>query len=137
MAVKNQKALIKKLKKQVRILKRKEEQSRNKLRAALKKAKKVGKTYKSKLARKMRMMKGKLAEAQAAGYAKVATDVERQMLKGIEAKAKVLKSAISKAEKKHIAKLRKSIAMKGKKVGGKRKVAPAKSMKKSRKHSRK
>ncbi|TAK75258.1 MAG: hypothetical protein EPO11_05685 [Gammaproteobacteria bacterium] len=45
----------------------------------------------------------------------------RQMLKSIEAKAHMLKSAIRKAEKKHIAKLTKSIAKKGKKVKKSRK----------------
>ncbi len=49
-ARKNQTALLKKLKKQVRLLQRKEERSRNQLKAALKNA--------SKLTTKIRVMKG-------------------------------------------------------------------------------
>lgn len=121
-ATKKQKALLKKLKKQVRVLQRKEEQARNKLSSALKKMRKLGRTYKSKLASKVRLIKGKIAEIQSTTYAKVASDLERQLLKGIEAKGKALRTAIMKLEKKHIAKLKKGVAKKGKKVGKKRKV---------------
>lgn len=118
MAVKrNQKALLKKLKKQVRLLQRKEEQGRNKLRTALKKMRKLGRSYKTKISKKLRTMKNKIVEAQAETYYKVATDIEREMLKGIDAKSKALKSSIHRLEKKHIAKLTKSIAKKGKKLG--------------------
>lgn len=118
MAVKrNQKALLKKLKKQVRLLQRKEEQGRNKLRTALKKIRKLGRSYKTKISKKLRTMKNKIVEAQAETYYKVAADIEREMLKGIEAKSKALKSSIHRLEKKHIARLTHSIAKKGKKLG--------------------
>lgn len=58
---KNQTALLKKLKKQVRLLQRKEERSRNQLEAALKKA--------SQLTTKIRVMKG-LAAKKAANSSK-------------------------------------------------------------------
>ena len=110
---KNHRALLKKLKKQVSMLQRKEKQTRDKLHSALKKMRKIGRVYKTKLANKMRMMKAKLAEGRALTYAKVAVDLERQLLKGIENKAKALAKAASKVEKQHAAKLAKSLAKKG------------------------
>ena len=121
-ARKNQTALLKKLKKQVRSLQRKEERSRNQLKAALKKARQLGKAYKSKLATNMRVMKNKLAASHASTYAKVAADVQRQMLKSVEIKGRVLKSSIQKLEKKYITQLTKSIAKKAKKSGSTRKL---------------
>lgn len=115
-AKKNQKALLKKLKKQVALLQRKEAKSRNQLKAALKKIRKLGRSYKVKLIGRMHAMKNKLVKTQAATYAKVAEDVGRQMQKGIEAKGKSLRSALHKFEKKYIAKLTKGIAKKGKKA---------------------
>lgn len=116
-AMKNQKALLKKLKKQVRTLQRREAQSRNKLKTALKKIRKLGRSYKSKFVAKVRAMKGKISEAQASTYAKVAADVERQLKKGIEAKGKSIRSALAKFEKKYISKMTKGLAKKGKKAG--------------------
>lgn len=117
MAVKkNDKLLLKRLKKQVRTLQRKEEQTRNKLRVALKKIRKLGRQYKSKLSSKMRAMKGKIAEVQSTTYIKVAADLERKLLKGIEAKSKALKLAIAKIEKKHLTKLTKGVVKKGRRV---------------------
>ena len=100
MAVKNHAALLKKLKKQIRELQRKEEESRKKLRAALSKARKLGRVYKSKLADV---------------YAKVALDLERSMLKTIESKGRAIANAVKKFEKKHIVQLAKRVARKGKK----------------------
>jgi hypothetical protein len=111
----SQKASLKKLKKQVRVLQRKEEQSRNKLRAALMKARKLSRIYKIKLKGKMRVMKSKLAELQSSTYGKLAADLERQLLKGIEKKTRSLAQALSKIEKKHAAKLTKGISKKSKK----------------------
>lgn len=113
-AKKNHKLMIKKLKKQVNLLQRKEEQSRNKLRAALKKLKKLGRSYKTKMAVKMRAMKGKLSSAKGSAYAKVAADIERKLIKGIESKSKAIASAISKIEKKHTSKFTKGVAKKAK-----------------------
>jgi hypothetical protein len=118
MAVKkNHQVILKKLKKQVRALQKKEEQATNKLRSALKKMRTLGHAYHTKLAAKARQMKGKIAEAQASTYAKAAVHLERQLLKGIDAKSKALESAITKIEKKHTAKLKKSLTKKGKKSG--------------------
>jgi hypothetical protein len=134
MAVKkNHNPLLKKLKKQVRVLQRKELQGRNKLRAALKKMRKLGKIYRGKLAGKVRSMKDKMAEMQASPYAKAAAEIERQMVKGIEAKGKSLRSALSRLEKKHIAKVIKSIDKKKRKAGKSKKSSrAAPKMKKTR-----
>ena len=139
MAVKkNHKALLKQLKKQVRVLQKKEKQSRNQLRAALKKMRKLGRVYKSKLASKMRIMQSKIADAQASTYARVAADIERQMLKNIESKARSLRMAIDRVEKKHINKLAKSIAKKSKKAGGmNKKIKPVRAAKVKVKNGRK
>ncbi|RDI44815.1 hypothetical protein [Aquicella lusitana] len=123
MAVKSDKVLLKKLKKQVRTLQRKEAQSRNKLRAALKKIRKLGRAHKTKLLRKARLMKAKIAETQAATYAKVAGEIENQLQKNIDAKSKSLQTALNKFEKKQIAKLRKSISKKGTKAAKVKKPA--------------
>lgn len=118
MAVKNsQKALLKQLKKQVRLLARREEQAKNSLRVALQKIRKLGKTYKSKLAAKARTIKSKVASAQASTYAKAALDVERHIASGVEAKSRAIKSALAKVERKHAAKLTRSLEKKAKKAG--------------------
>lgn len=133
---KSQKASLKKLKKQVRVLQRKEEQSRNKLKAALMKARKLGKAYKIKLKGKMRVMRGKIAEMQSSTYGKFAVDLERQLLKGIEKKTKSLAQALSKIEKKHALKLTKGISKKGKKKTKKTKKLQTGSAKRSSKKRR-
>jgi hypothetical protein len=122
MTVKDHKLLLKKLKKQVYVLRKKEEQSRNKLRTALKKIRKLGRAYKSKLSSRVRLLHGKMAQTQASVYAKVAADLERKIQKSAEAKGKALTSAIVKVEKKHLAKLAKGIAKKGKQIGKVKKV---------------
>jgi hypothetical protein len=114
MAVKkNHKAILNKLKKQVRILERKEAAAKNKLAAALAKMRKLTRSYKSKLTAKMRLMKNKIAEAEASTYAKALIHLERQMLKGLKMKAKALTSALAKIEKKSVAKLAKGRPNKG------------------------
>jgi len=124
MAVKkNYQIMLKNLKKQIRVLQRREEQAKNKLRSALKKMRKLGRAYQTKLTVKARQMKGKIAEAQAVTYAKVAVHLERQLLKGIDAKSKALESAITKIEKKHAIKLKKSLAAKSKKAGKAKKAS--------------
>lgn len=69
--------MLKKLKKQVRMLEKKEEAAKNKLHAALAKLRKLNKTYKDKLNRKVRMMKDKIAKAQSSTYAMAAAHLER------------------------------------------------------------
>lgn len=126
MAVKqNHTLMLKKLKKQVRELQKKEETAKKKLKIALAKIRKLSKSYKSKLNSKIRMVKGKMAEAEASTYAKTAVHLERQILKGIESKGKAIASALSKIEKKYAAKLSKSLSKKGK-VKKARKVSAAK-----------
>jgi len=116
MAVKNtHAAMVKKLKKQVQDLAKKEVRAKNKLRSLLVKMRKVNRSYKAKLAEKMRMMKTKVAEAQSSSYAKAVMHLEKQMLHGIETKGKALASALHKIEKKYAIKLKKSIAKKAKK----------------------
>ena len=88
-----QKILLNKLKKKVKLLQRKEAKARNQMRTALKKVSKLSQSYKIKLARKMREMEHKLAKTQAACYAKVAVDLENQLVKGIKRKVKALTSA--------------------------------------------
>ena len=118
MAVKtNHMALLQKLKKQVRVLQHKEALAKNRLRKALKKIHKLGKSYKSRLASSVRAMKGRIADAQASTYARAAVDFERQLAKGIVSKGRAVKSALASIEKKHAAKLMKSLAKKGKKAG--------------------
>ena len=117
MAVKNHNALLKKLKKQVRDLQKKEEISRNKLRAALDKVRKLGRAYKRKLASKMHVMKSRIAKSHATAYAKIAADIERQMLKSIEAKSRAIALAVAKLEKKHVTRLTRRVVKKGKVKG--------------------
>lgn len=114
-AAKRHKLLLKKLKKQISDLQRKEEHGKNKLKAALKKLHKLSKTYKSKMASQIRIMKVKVDEARSSAYAKVAAEIERQLMKGIAAKGKSISNAIDKLEKKHITKLTQVIAKKSKK----------------------
>jgi hypothetical protein len=111
---KDYKTLVKKLTKQVRLLERKEEKARRQLGAAVKKIRKLGRTYKTKLASKLRTIKTKVAAAKTSAYEKVAANLERKMLKNIQAKGKALAAAIAKIEKKHVSKLTKSVVKKGK-----------------------
>jgi hypothetical protein len=109
----NDRSLIKKLTRQVRLFARKEEKTRRQLSTAVRKIKKLGRNFKSKLANKMRTMKTKVAAAKNLAYVKAAANLERKMLKNIQAKTKALASAISKIEKKQVSKLTKGAAKKG------------------------
>lgn len=96
---KNHAALLKKLKAQIRVLQKKEEQSRNQLHAAFKKIHKLGTVFKSKLAKRMSVMQNKVMAAQASSYAKAASEFELKILKGISKKTKEVANAIAKFEK--------------------------------------
>lgn len=72
------KALLKKLKKQVTVLKRKEKAGRNKLRAALAKLKKSGKGYKRKLEQQAKSASDKTSAAVAGVYAKLASNFRKK-----------------------------------------------------------
>lgn len=104
-------ALLVKLKKQVNILKRREERGRYKLRLTLERMRELGKAYKSKLSKKMRIMKNKISASQANTYTKVAADLERKLMRGIEAKKRAFALALAKIERKHASKLTKSVAL--------------------------
>lgn len=120
--VKNHDDLVRKLKKQVRVLQRKEALAKTRLRAALTKIGKLGKSYKSRLASSMRAMKHRIADTEAATYAKAAISIERHIVKDIEAKGKAIKSAVARIEKKHAAKLMKNLAGKSRKAASSRKT---------------
>jgi len=126
---KDYKTLVKKLTKQVRLLERKEERARRQLGTAVKKMRKLGRAYKTKLASKLKSLKTKVKAAKASTYAQVAANLERKMLKNIQAKGKALATAIAKIEKKHVIQLAKSVAKKGK--DSKRKVKPTSSKKRT------
>ncbi|VVC76303.1 hypothetical protein AQUSIP_16120 [Aquicella siphonis] len=130
--------ILKKLKKKIRLLERKEELARIRLRQALARIRKLSRSYKSKLASKSRRMKAKVAEVQASTYVKSAQEMERHMLQGIETKGRALASALIKIEKKYATRLKKSLARKGKRNGKSKSTAePAsKKMKKAARKSR-
>lgn len=96
---------ILKLKKRINTLERQQEQGRKKLQRAMIQARKLAKTYQSKLNAKMRDVKGKGAFDQASAYARAALDMERKMLKEVEKKAKALAAAVMEMDKKHISQL--------------------------------
>jgi predicted nucleic acid-binding Zn-ribbon protein len=72
------KAMLKKLKKQVDILKRKEKMTRHKLQAAVMKVKKIANTYEKKLVKKTQDTKEKVAAAEAAVYLRLAESIKKQ-----------------------------------------------------------
>ncbi|MBA3660299.1 MAG: hypothetical protein H0W64_01075 [Gammaproteobacteria bacterium] len=122
----NHKASLLRLKKQLGRLQKKEELSRAKLKLALKNIRQLSKSYKNRLASRVRIMKVKLGKLQATTYASVADDIQKQLLRGLESKDKSLRAVIAKVERTHIAKLTKGIVSKAKKAKGK-KVSSAKS----------
>ena len=89
--MKKQKSLLSKLKKQIRELQKKEERSRAQLESAFKKIRHMGKVYKTRLESKMRMMKKKVAAAEASSLVKVARLAER-VAKKAERATKVKKT---------------------------------------------
>jgi len=93
-----QKVLFNKLKQKVKKLQRKEEQSREKVREALSKVKKIGDSYKITLTRKVREMEHKLARSEVACYLKIAADLEDQLVKGIKGKIKALHAAAKRVQ---------------------------------------
>jgi len=124
--VKNQKALLKKLKRQIRLSQSKANRSRNQLRATVKKMRKMASSYKRKLSGKMRLVQSKVGAAQAAAYIKAAAEVQRQIHKRITARAKALNSALARSEKKFASRVGKNITKKARKVGKIKKVSKSK-----------
>lgn len=108
--------LIKRLKNKIKILQKKEEKSRRQLTLTLQKMRALADTYKTKWVRKIHVIQKKVGASQASTYAKMALQLERQLLKNIKAKEKALKIAINKLEKKHMATLAKNFSDTAKKV---------------------
>lgn len=117
---------LSRLKKQVKRLQQKEERSRIKLNAALQEICKLGVAYRTKLKGKVRTMKKKISHAHHATYAKVAADLERQILKTIESKSKAIAVALAKIENKHVLKLSKVTRNKSKAIKTNKKVKTTK-----------
>lgn len=108
--------IINRLKKQVKLLQSKEQQGRKKLHAALDRVSKLGRVYRKKLEQKVRLMESKIAATRAVVYLKAASDIERQLLRSVERKAKAVAAAAAKIEKMHAAKMAKILSKKGKRA---------------------
>lgn len=124
MVVKPDAASLKRLKKKVRVLQKKEERSRQELRAALKKIRKLSHSYKIKLAAKIHKMKEKIAETQLTAYARAVSDLQQQIVKSVNEKSELLKAAIRKFENKY--QLSASLVPKKKKKPAKKKTGVTK-----------
>ncbi|OGT46807.1 MAG: hypothetical protein A3E83_03915 [Gammaproteobacteria bacterium RIFCSPHIGHO2_12_FULL_41_20] len=109
-------ALLRKLKKQVVLLRHREEKARNQLRTALRKVKGLSSSYKRKLAKKARVTKDRVVAAQAATYKRIAADIKRQLEKRVAAKEKALTAAMVKVEKLFADKLVRAMHVKAKKT---------------------
>lgn len=94
-ATKNQKIVLKRLKKQLAVLRRKEKASRNKLRAALKKVNTLIRMNQKKLDKKAKEAKAKVAAAEAALYQRLAKSIQKKAKKGKKPK----KTKVSKVKK--------------------------------------
>src|SRR3990167_2636334 len=102
-------ATIQKLKKRIHTLERQQEQGRKKLQQAMNEARKLAKSYQSKLNAKVHHVAGKEAAGHAVAYARAALKVERSLLKAAEKKAKALASAVMEMDRKHITDLIKGL----------------------------
>lgn len=148
-AKQNKRLSLKRLQRQVALLRKKEQAASRKLHAALSRMHQLGKVYKSKLASKMKAMRSKFVADKAKVYVKVADDVKRQMQKKVSAHEKALEAVVANFDKKFAVNLTKSInkraiSMKKRKVAkaakkpGKRKVAKkAKTAKRAKKRAKK
>jgi len=87
--------MLKKLKKQVSILQRKERAAALKLRAALTKAKKIAMGYEKKLEKKAKEARASIAAAEAAIYIRLAEAIKKRARDA--KKAKKAKKAVSKS----------------------------------------
>lgn len=110
----NHQVLLKNLKMQVKRLVRKEEKAKKELRAAIKKMRSMSEGYKATIASKVKLLKHKLAEAHASGYVKAATEIERQLIKGVEKKARAVVASAVRLEKKAASKATRKTVKKAK-----------------------
>lgn len=115
MAVKHDhKRLLTKLKKTIKVLQKKEEQSRVKLQIAIKRIHSLARDYKIKLALNKRMMESKIAEVRKKSYKKIIEELEDMIIKGIKQRGKALSSAIEKIDSKTFTKASRKIRKKKK-----------------------
>lgn len=84
--MKNQKKVVKRLKNQLIVLRRKEKASRKKLRAALKKVHDLIRENQRKLDRKSKETKAKVAAAEVALYKKLARSIQKKAKELIKSK---------------------------------------------------
>ena len=103
-------ATIQKLKKRVRDLTQKEAQGRKKLKSAMTEARKVARSYKSRLHAKVSGKKAESVYDRASAYASAAMEMERKMLQAAEKKGKAFANAIMQIDKEYITKLVRSVA---------------------------
>lgn len=115
-AKKQHQAVLRKLKKQIIALQKKEEAARAQLRVALMKVKKLGKAFKRELDLKAKHVKAKVAAAESELCIKIANDIEHRLKKQVVAKTKAMSSAIEKFEKQFATGLAKAIKSKAKKI---------------------
>jgi hypothetical protein len=104
MAVMNKEA-VQRLKAQLKLLRRKEAQAKEKLKDALKQVSYLGKTCEDRLADAVQVIKSKIPKKEAAAYLKTAALLERQLLKSVEQKALAVAAAAAMIEKKLAVKL--------------------------------
>lgn len=106
--------LLRKLKEQVKSLRARELQTREKLKLALSKVETLGEKYKAELERKARVVQGKLQTPTVDSLIQLALRLEKQMLNEIEAKSHALAKAVEQLERKYKTKLKPSAPKKTK-----------------------
>jgi multidrug resistance efflux pump len=97
--------LVRRLKRKISLLQEREEKSRAKLSAALKKIQRLELGYKAKVVAQARIRNTKLVNAQSAAFMKLAAKLQKQLLQEAKAKRKQLQLAMGKLEKKLVKKL--------------------------------
>lgn len=110
------KALVNKLKKQVKTLEKQEMASRKQMQDAIKKMRKAGEGYKDELASKVRIISDKMTHAHLSSYHKAAKKIEKQLMKIAQEKINAVALALAKIERKHATLLTKRFAKAKKKV---------------------
>ena len=80
-SAKSHKTMVRRLKKQVTAWKRKEKAARNKLRSIMSKVKKMARAYNSKLNKKFKEAKAKIAAAESAVYIKLSKTIKQKAKK--------------------------------------------------------
>ncbi|HTM64568.1 MAG TPA: hypothetical protein VL360_08760 [Gammaproteobacteria bacterium] len=125
-------ATIQKLKKRIHALEKQQKHGRKQLERAMNEARKAAKSYQSRLHAKIRQIKGKDAAAKVSSYTNAALDMERNLLRAAEKKAKALAAAVMEMDKQHISQLVQSFLGKLHVNGAVKKKSGKKSGKKSK-----